>query len=84
MTRFSLIALLVLTAAPAAMAAPADYPLTIDNCGHELTFTARPENVVSIGQATTEILYASGQADRMAGTALWFNAVLPEFADEND
>lgn len=84
MTRLSLTMLMVLTAPPAAIAAPTDYPLTIDNCGHELTFPARPDNVVSIGQATTEILYALGQADRMGGTALWFNAVLPEFADVND
>ena len=84
MTRLSLTALLVLTSASAAMAAPTEYPLTIDNCGHELTFPARPDNVVSIGQATTEILYALGQADRMAGTALWFNAVLPAFEEQND
>lgn len=83
MTRFPLTLLLILTAAPAALAAPTEYPLSIDNCGHELTFAARPDNVVSIGQATTEILYALGQADRMAGSALWFNAVLPAFAEEN-
>ncbi|MCT4334862.1 ABC transporter substrate-binding protein [Paracoccus sp. YLB-12] len=83
MNRFTLTALFAM-AAPAAMAAPTEYPLTIDNCGHALTFSARPDNVVSIGQATTEILYALGQADRMAGTALWFNAVLPEFEDENE
>lgn len=84
MTRLSLTALMVLTATPAAMATPTDYPLTIENCGYELTFAHRPDNVVSIGQATTEILYALGQADRMAGTALWFNSVLPEFVDLND
>ncbi len=83
MTRFPLITLVVLASAPAAMAAPTEYPLTIDNCGHALTFPARPDNVVSIGQATTEILYALGQADRMAGTSLWFNEVLPRFAEED-
>jgi len=82
MNKLTLSALFVL-AAPAAFAAPTEYPLTINNCGHELTFPARPDNVVSIGQATTEILYALGQADRMAGTSLWFNAVLPQFEDEN-
>ncbi|PHQ70192.1 MAG: ABC transporter substrate-binding protein [Paracoccus sp.] len=88
MNRFTLTTLCAMAAfvmaAPAAMAAPTEYPLTIDNCGNTLTFSARPDNVVSIGQATTEILYALGQADRMAGTALWFNAVLPEFEDENE
>lgn len=66
-----------------ALAAETEYPLTIDNCGVEITFDAPPENVVSIGQAATETLYALGAEDRMAGTALWFNAVLPEFADAN-
>ncbi|MEI4473172.1 ABC transporter substrate-binding protein [Frigidibacter sp. MR17.24] len=57
------------------------YPLEIDNCGHPLRFDGPPGNVVSIGQATTEILYALGVADRMAGTALWFNDVLPAYRD---
>ncbi|WP_378945161.1 ABC transporter substrate-binding protein [Paracoccus sp. R86501] len=78
MNKLTLTALFAM-AAPAAIAAPTEYPLTIDNCGHALTFPERPDNVVSIGQATTEILYALGQADRMAGTSLWFNAVLPQF-----
>ena len=82
MNRFTLTALFAL-AAPATIAAPTEYPLTIDNCGHLMTFPARPDNVVSIGQATTEILYALNQADRMAGTSLWFNAVLPRFEDAN-
>lgn len=82
MNRYTLTALFTLVA-PAAIAAPTEYPLTIDNCGHAVTFPARPDNVVSIGQASTEILYALGQADRMAGTSLWFNAVLPRFEDEN-
>lgn len=84
MRRLPLITLMALMVGPAAIAAPTNYPLAIDNCGHELIFPVRPDNVVSIGQATTEILYALGQADRMAGTALWFNAILPRFASEND
>lgn len=82
MNRMTLTALFTL-AATAATAAPTGYPLTIDNCGHALTFPARPDNVVSIGQSTTEILYALGQADRMAGTSLWFNAVLPRFEEDD-
>ncbi|WP_108502447.1 ABC transporter substrate-binding protein [Paracoccus indicus] len=82
MNRLTLAALIAL-AAPAALAAPTEYPLIIDNCGHGLTFPARPDNVVSIGQTTTEILYALGQADRMAGTALWFNDVLPRFGEQD-
>ena len=81
--RTALIALAAAHGAGAAVAAETRYPLTLDNCGHPLTVAARPENVVSIGQSSTEILYALGQADRMAGTALWFNAVLPAFAAQN-
>lgn len=66
---------------PAAWAGPTQYPLSIDNCGFPLTFEAAPENVVAIGQSATEMLYDLGVQDSMAGTALWFNDVLPEFAD---
>lgn len=83
MTRLFRAAALALTTAPAAMAAPTNYPLTLDNCGYTLTIPARPDNVVSIGQSTTEILYALDQADRMAGTALWFNAVLPKYQGQD-
>ncbi|RNF34485.1 ABC transporter substrate-binding protein [Paracoccus methylarcula] len=76
----SLVAISALIA-KGAYAAPTEYPLTIDNCGIEITFDGPPENVVSIGQSATETLYALGAEDRMAGTALWFSAVLPEFAD---
>lgn len=56
------------------------YPLTFANCGAEVTIDAAPAGVVSIGQAATEILYALGLGDRVLGTAVWFTAVLPEFA----
>ncbi|PHK95492.1 ABC transporter substrate-binding protein [Pseudoroseomonas rhizosphaerae] len=70
-------------AAPALRAEPTRYPLEIGNCGHTLRFEAAPRNAVTIGQSATEILYALGAGDRMAGTALWFNAVLPEYAEAN-
>ena len=60
------------------------YPLRIDNCGTTLAFDAPPANVVAIGQSVTETLYALNLGDRMAGTALWFNDVLPEFKAQND
>lgn len=71
-------------AAPLCHAGPTSYPLSIENCGFTLEFAAPPDNIVSIGQAGTEILYALGADDRMAGTALWFSAILPEFAAQND
>lgn len=56
------------------------YPLTIQNCGLALTFDTAPRRVVSIGQATTEILLSLGLADRIVGTAVWFGPVLPAYA----
>lgn len=75
------LATLAALALPLPVLAGTEYPLTIDNCGTPLTFAAAPDTVVSIGQSATEILYALGAQDRMAGTALWFNDVLPAFAD---
>lgn len=68
------------TLAPMAFAAT-EYPLTLTSCGHEVTFERAPDSVVSVGQSTTEILYLLGLADKVAGTALWVNPVLPEFED---
>ncbi|WP_426141834.1 ABC transporter substrate-binding protein [Pseudomonas sp. DWP3-1-2] len=65
-------------------AGPTHYPLTVDNCGVPLTFNKAPGKAVTIGQAGTEILYSLGLADRVVGTSLWFNTVLPQFKDVND
>jgi iron complex transport system substrate-binding protein len=65
-------------------ASPTHYPLTLDNCGVPLTFKQAPGNVVTIGQAGTEILYSLGLADKVVGTSLWFNDVLPQFKAQND
>lgn len=73
-------AMAVMAAAPMAFAGT-DYPLTLTSCGHEVTIDKAPERVVSVGQSTTEILYMLGLADKLAGTALWINPVLPEFAE---
>lgn len=65
---------------PAAFAGT-QYPLKLKSCGHEITIEKAPESVVSIGQSTTETLYMLGLADKVKGTALWINPVLPEFAE---
>lgn len=67
-----------------AQAAATHYPLTVDNCGKPQTFAQAPQRAVTIGQAGTEILYALGLGERLAGTSLWFNDVLPEFKAQND
>jgi iron complex transport system substrate-binding protein len=50
-----------------------DYPLQVQNCGHTVTFDKAPASAVTIGQGGTEMLYALGLGDKVAGTALWFN-----------
>lgn len=74
----------VLTLGSSSAQAQSGYPVTLNNCGVDLTFDQAPSSVVSIGQASTEILYSLGLADKVSGTALWFSKTLPEFTDIND
>lgn len=67
----------------AAHAGKTQYPLTLENCGKELTFTKAPERTVSVGQSTTEILYLLGQADKITGTALWIGPVIEGYEEVN-
>ena len=67
-----------------AHAAATHYPLTVDNCGMPQTFAHAPARAVTIGQAGTEMLYALGLGEKLAGTSLWFNHVLPEYKALND
>ncbi|MBS7555894.1 ABC transporter substrate-binding protein [Ancylobacter dichloromethanicus] len=66
-----------------AIAAPTQYPLTLENCGHPVVIEHAPRRVVSIGQAQTEILYALGLGDRVVATALWFGPVAAPYAAVN-
>ncbi|MFD2738901.1 ABC transporter substrate-binding protein [Sulfitobacter aestuarii] len=68
---------------PPAAADQTQYPLQLENCGHELRFEAAPARAVTIGQSTTEILYALGLGEQVVGTSVWFNPVLPEFEAVN-
>jgi iron complex transport system substrate-binding protein len=63
-----------------AAADPTQFPLTIHNCGSDLTFTKPPNRVVTLGQANTEVLLSLGLAGKIVGTAVWFGPVLPEYA----
>ncbi|MBB3393168.1 iron complex transport system substrate-binding protein [Rhizobium sp. BK275] len=71
----------------AGFAAPAlaatQYPLTLTNCGQQVTFEKAPAKIVSIGQGMTEVLFSLGLADKIAGTAVWVGPVLPQYADDN-
>ncbi|WP_394553453.1 putative F420-0 ABC transporter substrate-binding protein [Agromyces sp. MMS24-JH15] len=53
----------------AAAAAASSYPLTVDNCGTEVTFDHAPERVVTVKSSTLELLVALGVADRVVGSA---------------
>ena len=59
------------------------YPITVENCGHPVTFEKAPQRVVAIGQTQTEILYALGLGDRVVGTAVWFSPVAKRFEAVN-
>lgn len=68
------------TADDAADAAASGYPLTIDNCGTEVTFESAPERVVTIKSSTAELLLALGLQDRIVGTAFSDGPVPDEYA----
>ena len=52
-----------------AAATGAAYPVTIENCGRQLTFDKAPERVVSLWQPQNEILLALGVQDRIVAFA---------------
>ncbi|MDO4683606.1 MAG: ABC transporter substrate-binding protein [Lautropia sp.] len=83
MRRFSMTALLALGLGTTAAHAT-DYPLSVENCGYQLDFEKTPASVVTIGQAGTEMLYALGLGDKVVGTSVWFNPVLPQYKAIND
>ncbi|MDR2565194.1 MAG: putative F420-0 ABC transporter substrate-binding protein [Bifidobacteriaceae bacterium] len=67
------------TSAPTNAAAPTPaYPLTVDNCGHEVTVDAPPQRIVAVKSATVELLIALGLGERIAGSA-YLDGPLPEW-----
>lgn len=62
--------------------AGAGAPLTIDNCGVEVSFDAPPERVVTIKSTSTELLLALGLGDRIVGTAFQDGPVPERWAAE--
>ncbi|HSP75765.1 MAG TPA: putative F420-0 ABC transporter substrate-binding protein [Cryobacterium sp.] len=57
------------SAPSAAAGSGAGYPVTIDNCGTDVTVAAAPERIVTIKSSTTELLLALGLGDRIVGSA---------------
>ncbi len=62
--------------------AGADFPLTLTNCGTEVTLTSAPSKVVTLNQGATEVVLALGLGDQLAGTAHLDDAVSPVWAEE--
>lgn len=67
---------------PSATAAAAGFPVTVDNCGTEVTVEQAPERIVTIKSSTTEMVAALGLADRLVGTAFSDGPPPQEWADE--
>ncbi|MDQ0893823.1 putative F420-0 ABC transporter substrate-binding protein [Agromyces ramosus] len=61
--------------------AASGFPLTIDNCGTEVTFESAPERVVTIKSSTLELMLALGVGDRVIGSAFSDGPVPDEFAE---
>jgi iron complex transport system substrate-binding protein len=57
------------TPAPAETSAAAFEPVTVDNCGTEVTVDSPPERVVAIKSTSIEMLLSLGLGDRLVGTA---------------
>ena len=74
--------IVALSATPASATATS-YPLTLQNCGVEVTFEKAPERAIALGQNSAEIMLLLGVEDSMAGTAFWPSKILPELADAN-
>lgn len=63
--------------------AATSYPLTLDNCGMEVTFDNAPERVVTIKSTATELLLALGLGDRIVGVGFQ-DGPLPEAYAERE
>jgi len=66
---------------PSGDVAATAYPLTLDDCGFEVTFDAAPERVVTIKSSTTEMLLALGLGDRIVASAFADGPVPESLAD---
>ncbi|OLT46393.1 ABC transporter substrate-binding protein [Saccharomonospora sp. CUA-673] len=65
-------------------AAAEGYPRTIENCGHTTEVHEPPQRVVALNQASTELLLSLGLGDRIVGTSMWTDPVLPHLREAAD
>ncbi|WP_156759104.1 ABC transporter substrate-binding protein [Microbacterium karelineae] len=57
--------------------AAAGFPLTIENCGEELTIDAEPQTILTVGTSSVSLLDAAGASDRIIARTGEFGAELP-------
>ncbi len=57
--------------------ASAGYPLTVADCGRDVTIDSAPQRVLTIGTAAVELLDAAGASDRVVARTGEFGAPLP-------
>nr|WP_239068729.1 putative F420-0 ABC transporter substrate-binding protein [Cellulomonas pakistanensis] len=70
--------------AAASASASAFEPVTLDNCGTEVTVESPPERVVAIKSTSIEMLLALGLGDRLVGTAFADGPVPEEYTAAYD
>ncbi|MGX2993238.1 ABC transporter substrate-binding protein [Streptomyces sp. JNUCC 64] len=63
-------------------AAPAGFPLTVDNCGVRTVYERPPARAVTLHQHPTEVMLALGLRDRLVGTAFPESDVPAPYAEE--
>lgn len=62
-------------------AATSGFPVTVSNCGVEVTLDAAPERIVTVKSTTYELLLALGAGDRIVGRAFLDGPVPADLAD---
>ncbi len=60
----------------------AGYPVTVDNCGTEVSLDAQPERIVTIKSTSTELVLALGLGDHIVGTAFGDGPVPEKWASD--
>ncbi|CAN3131069.1 Vitamin B12-binding protein [Mycobacterium sp. smrl_JER01] len=61
-----------------------DYPLSLENCGVEVTYPAPPQRAVTLNQTAAEILLRLGVGDRVVGTGYEIEEISEDIAPQYD
>jgi len=70
----------LMTGLPPAVSDLSTYPVSIENCGRTLTFSAPPSRVIGMWQPPNEMLLAIGIQDRIIGFGGMYDKLPAEFA----